>query len=184
MGYAGGTSANPTYYNIGDYSETVQVDFDPSLVSYDRLLDAFWNSHDPTADSYSTQYRSAIFYADEKQHEAALASKAKWEAELGSPILTAIEPVGTFYVAEDYHQKYYLQSNYTLKAELIAAYPDFKDFMNSTASARLNGYLGGFGDKEVLKTQVVKLGLSESAQKKLIQATEYGLSAACPVPVK
>ena len=97
---------------------------------------------------------------------------------------TAILPAGQFYLAEDYHQKFYLQGNHSLMAEMTAIYPDFKDFLNSTAAARLNGYLGGYGDPETSKIQISRLGLSEAGQQKLLQAISYGLSPACPVPAK
>lgn len=159
------------------------MDFDPTKVSYERLLAAFWNGHDPTLPNYSLQYRSAIFYADEEQHQLALESKAKEEARLGARVTTDILPIGTFYRAEEYHQKYALRES-SLMDEMFAIYPNFKDFLDSTAVARLNGYLGGFGDQPTLKAQVKRLGLSEAGQKKLIQVTSYGLTPACPVPGK
>jgi peptide-methionine (S)-S-oxide reductase len=158
------------------------MDFDSTKISYERLLDAFWNGHDPTIPSYSLQYRSAIFYADEEQHRIALASKLKEESRLGKPVATVIIPLGTFYLAEEYHQKYYLRETPELMAEISDIYPDFKGFLNSTAVARINGYLGGYGDQEALKTQVTRLGLSVEGQQTLIQITATGLRPACPIP--
>jgi peptide-methionine (S)-S-oxide reductase len=184
VGYAGGTTSDPTYYNIGDYSETVQVDYDPTKVSYARLLEAFWSGHYPTVTPYSRQYRSAIFYADEEQQQIALESKTKEESRVGAMVMTDIIPAGAFYLAEEYHQKYNLRQNMELNAEMSAIYPSFRDFLNSTATARINGYLGGYGDPITLKKQVDKLGLSETGQQELIQMASYGLKPACPVPVK
>ena len=181
VGYAGGTTSDPTYYNIGDYSETVQVDFDPSRVSYDKLVDAFWSGHDPTYPPYSRQYRSAILYNSEEQRQTAIKSKEREESRLGKVLFTDIEADTGFYVAEDYHQKYYLRETPELMAEISAIYPDPQDFMNSTAAARLNGYVAGYGNQDTLKKQLNSLGLSESGQQRLLQITASGLIPGCPV---
>lgn len=117
-GYSGGTVANPTYEQVctgtTGHAESVQIEFDPSVVSYEDLLDVFWSSIDPTtlnrqgADE-GTQYRSVIFYENREQEEAAAKSKAALAAsgEYSDPIVTAIEPLKNFYKAESYHQQYY-----------------------------------------------------------------------------
>lgn len=116
-GYMGGRQKNPTYDEVSSggtgYAECVQVKFDPSRTSYAKLVDLFWHSIDPTqADGQNfdigTQYRTAIFYADEKQHQIAEQSKKQIEASrvLKAPIATAIVPAGPFYAAEGYHQDY------------------------------------------------------------------------------
>jgi peptide-methionine (S)-S-oxide reductase len=180
VGYAGGTTTDPTYYHIGDYSETVQVDYDPARVSYDQLLDAFWNSHNASADAYSNQYRSIIFYHDEDQRAAATASLAREEARSGLKIQTAIILYTGFYLAEDYHQKYYLRDS-DLFSEISSIYPANADFVNSTAAARLNGYLGGNGDTAAAIAQLGQFGLSEEGKKELLKIVERGLSPVCPV---
>lgn len=181
MGYAGGTTPNPTYHNIGDYSETVQVDYDPSRVSYKQLLNAFWHSHDSTANVYSIQYRSAIFYHNETQKSAAMKSMAQEEARLGRKIQTDVIPYTNFYLAEDYHQKYYLRSQPELFNEISMIYPDSNDLVNSTAAARLNGYIAGYGDAATVKSQLDQLGLSEAGKKELLQLADMGLTPVCPV---
>jgi peptide methionine sulfoxide reductase MsrA len=120
------------------------MDYDPSLVSYEELLQMFWANHSPQYRPYSRQYASIILYHDEEQKRLAEASKAREEAHLGRNVYTEIRPVGTFYWAEDYHQKYYLQHQPSLMSELRARYPDFEDFVNSTEAARANGSAGGF----------------------------------------
>ena len=117
-GYTGGTKANPTYHEVSSgttgHAESVQVIFDPKKVTYEKLLDVFWVSVDPTVkdrqfcDSGS-QYRTAIFYNDESQRKAAEASKAALEKSkpFKQPIVTQIVAAGPFYPAEDYHQDYY-----------------------------------------------------------------------------
>ena len=115
-GYAGGTTAKPTYKQVctgaTGHTEVTQITFDPSKISYERLLDVFWQAHDPTTMNrqgadIGTQYRSVIFYADEKQKQAAEKSKHEVAKMFEAPIVTAVEPLKNFYVAEDYHQDYF-----------------------------------------------------------------------------
>ncbi len=180
VGYAGGTTNNPTYYNIGDHSETVQMDYDPARVSYEKLLDVFWNSHDPTFQQSLQQYASIIFYHSEEQKRLEMESKQRVEARLGKEVFTEIIPIAKFYLAEDYHQKFYLQQTPELMKDIAAVYPKFEDFISSTTAARLNGYAGGFGTEEAAKEQLNNLGLSEAGKEKLLQIAESGLVAACP----
>lgn len=117
VGYLGGTLANPTYKAVCSgktgHAEVVEVQFDPTEVSYDNLLDVFWENHDPTTlnrqgPDVGTQYRSAIFYHTPEQRAAAIASKERVQASgrFNRPIVTEITPASMFYAAEDYHQRY------------------------------------------------------------------------------
>ncbi|HKR31687.1 MAG TPA: peptide-methionine (S)-S-oxide reductase MsrA [Terriglobales bacterium] len=117
VGYLGGHTTNPTYKDVctdeTGHAEVVQVAFDPSKVSYDKLLDVFWSAHDPTTlnrqgPDIGTQYRSAIFFHSPDQARQARASKEKVQAsgKFRRPVVTEITPASTFYPAEDYHQKY------------------------------------------------------------------------------
>ena len=110
---------------------------------------------------------SAIFYEGEAQKKAILASKARLEEKLGKPVKTAVLPLGTFYLAEDYHQKYELRGTPELMKEFTAIYPDAKDFVNSTAAARVNSYIGGSGSRVQLKAEIELLGLSPEGKKAL-----------------
>jgi peptide-methionine (S)-S-oxide reductase len=115
-GYAGGTKANPTYKEVcaGDtgHAEVIQVQFDPSVISYEKLLATFWDAHDPTtlnrqgADA-GPQYRSIILYSSEAQKADAEKSRAEAQKQFRQPIVTEIVPLTKFYPAEDYHQDYY-----------------------------------------------------------------------------
>ncbi|MEM2891587.1 MAG: peptide-methionine (S)-S-oxide reductase MsrA [Thermoplasmata archaeon] len=119
VGYTGGHTRNPTYEDVctdkTGHAEAVQLEFDPEEVSYEQLLEVFWGIHDPTTKNrqgpdLGTQYRSAIFYHDEKQRRIALESKRRLEesGRLGSrKIVTEILPADEFYRAEEYHQRYY-----------------------------------------------------------------------------
>ena len=117
VGYAGGTMDNPTYRDVctdrTGHAEVVEVDFDPSVVSYDRLLDVFWNAHDPTqvnrqGPDVGTQYRSVIFTHSPDQESAARASRDRLDqsGRFRRPLATQIEPAPKFWRAEDYHQQY------------------------------------------------------------------------------
>jgi peptide-methionine (S)-S-oxide reductase len=152
VGYAGGTKKNPTYHSLGDHTETIQIDFDPEKIPYERLLDIFWASHDPTSKSWSRQYKAVIFYHDEEQKNMAAATRDRLAAKLGTKIHTEILPYEGFYLAEPYHQKYRLRSARDMMAEFSAMYPLEDDFVNSTAAARVNGYLGGYGSPETVKS--------------------------------
>jgi peptide-methionine (S)-S-oxide reductase len=117
VGYAGGSLDNPTYRDVctdrTGHAEVVEVDFDPSVVSYDRLLDVFWSAHDPTqvnrqGPDVGTQYRSVIFTHSPEQESAARASRDRLDqsGRFRRPIATQIEPASKFWRAEDYHQQY------------------------------------------------------------------------------
>jgi len=169
VGYSGGQKENPTYRSIGDHSETLQVDFDPTRISYKKLLDIFWHEHDPTNRAWSRQYKSAIFYHDETQQKLALETRALEESRRNKKIQTEILPFGKFYLAEDYHQKYQLRQHRQLMAEFKAIYSRNIDFVNSTAAARVNGYVGGHGKPEEITANIESLGLSTAGQKRLLE---------------
>ena len=169
VGYAGGTRPNPTYYNLGDHTETLQIDYDPERISYAKLLELFWSEHDPTSRAWSAQYKAAVFYHDEDQKRLAAESRERLAAKLGRPIRTELISFGRFYTAEAYHQKYYLRQNRRLLQELQRYYPQDLDLMNSTAAARVNGYLGRFGTAGELKAEIDRLGLSEDAKAELLE---------------
>jgi len=117
VGYTGGQTSNPTYKEVctdrTGHAEAVEVTYDPAKLSYEKLLDVFWENHDPTqvnrqGPDFGTQYRSAIFFTTLEQETAARASKAALEKShrFSKPIATQILPAVTFYEAEDYHQQY------------------------------------------------------------------------------
>jgi len=117
-GYAGGTKENPTYKEVysgeAGHAEVIQVEYDPAIISYDTLLSVFFSTHDPTTlnrqgDDVGPQYRSAVFYTDEKQKDDAekFVKKLKEEKVFENPIVTEIKPLTKFYEAEGYHQEYY-----------------------------------------------------------------------------
>src|SRR2546426_6553501 len=121
VGYSGGKTADPTYEEASTggtgHAEAIQVVFDPTRLSYDKLLDYFFRMHDPTTlnrqhNDVGTQYRSAIFYASEAQKQTAENVKARWEKfrKFSRPITTEVTPATKFYSAEEYHQKYLMKN--------------------------------------------------------------------------
>jgi methionine-S-sulfoxide reductase len=116
VGYTGGVAPDPTYEQVCSgttgHAESVEVWFDPAIVSYGELLRAFWSMHDPTTPDrqgwdFGSQYRSAIFVHDADQESAATASRDERQRSLSRPIVTEIVPASTFHDAEDYHQRYF-----------------------------------------------------------------------------
>jgi peptide-methionine (S)-S-oxide reductase len=120
VGFMGGTIENPSYDDVctnkTGHVEVVQVEFDPSKISYEKLLDIFWNNHDPTqidrqGPDMGIQYKSVIFYTQEDQKHKAEKSKKEQQKILDKKIATEIRPALKFYEAEEYHQKYYEKHN-------------------------------------------------------------------------
>lgn len=117
-GYSGGKVENPSYEEVCSgntgHAESIQIEFNPNIISFEKLLDIFWNTHNPTTlnqqgNDVGTQYRSEIFYHNDKQKEIANNSKLKLEKEelFKDPIVTKITPFTNFYLAEDYHKNYF-----------------------------------------------------------------------------
>ena len=115
VGYMGGTVTNPTYEQVctdrTGHAEVVQVKYDPEEVSYEQLLDTFWEEHDPTqmnrqGPDVGSQYRSVVFFHTPEQQEQAVASKARVQAQSDDPVVTEIVPASDFWRAEEYHQQY------------------------------------------------------------------------------
>jgi peptide-methionine (S)-S-oxide reductase len=120
-GYTGGSVRNPTYRQVCSgttgHAEAIQITYDPSAISYEELLEIFWKTHDPTTpdqqgNDFGTQYRSAIFYHDDKQKSLAEHYKQKLDASgiFPAPIVTEVVPFTEFFGAEAYHQNYYNQN--------------------------------------------------------------------------
>lgn len=170
VGYAGGTTPDPTYRSIGDHTECFQVDFDPASISYEDLLQLFWTSHDPTRPAYSKQYASLVLAHDAGQLQRAETSRDRLESVLRRPVLTRIVPLERFYLAEDYHQKYYLRQDRVLVHDFRAAFEgDESAFRESTAAAHVNGYVGGDGTSAQVMREIDLLGLSDAGRARLLE---------------
>jgi peptide-methionine (S)-S-oxide reductase len=167
VGYCGGQKQDPTYYSIGDHTETLQIDYDPRRTSYAQLLDVFWKTHNPCARPGSRQYMTAVFYANEEQKKLALETRQRESARLQTPIATQVVPITEFYLAEDYHQKYMLRRSSKLMRDFRAMYPSDADFVRSTAATRSNGYVGGSGSAAMLEQEINSFGLSPEGNQAL-----------------
>lgn len=147
-GYAGGTNKNPTYEQVCSgqtgHAEVIKIEFDPSQVSFRDLMTVFFATHDPTTlnrqgNDSGTQYRSAIFFADDEQkQQAALFIKELETAKaFRSPVVTTLEPLTEFYPAEDYHQKFFANNpfqpycQYTIPPKLTKLHKQFSQLLKS-----------------------------------------------------
>ncbi len=173
VGYAGGKESSPTYRNLGGHTETIQLDYYPEVIGYVELLDTFLNNHDVTS-NMSTQYRSMIFYHHEEQ--ASLAFKTKEE---DPSMATIIRRYSLFHLAEDYHQKYHLSTNRSLYKAFRSIYPEMKDFVYSTAVARANGYVSGYGEISS-EGELEALGLNETGGRLIYEIWRRASPACSP----
>ncbi len=170
VGYCGGKKVDPTYYDLGDHSETIQIDFDPTKITFEQLLTAFWELHNPCQSSFSRQYMCAVFHHNQQQRAVAIKTRDQLATQLERAIETKILPVTKFYLAEDYHQKYQLRSAKELLKEFQAVYPDLASLLSSTAVTRVNCYLGGHGKLSQLKTEIDLFGLSDHGKQQLLES--------------
>lgn len=123
---------------------------------------------------------SIIFFHNEEQRRLAIETRDRETARRGGKVFTEIVPATEFYPAEAYHQKYRLRQEPDLMKEFNTMYPNVVDFINSTAAARINGYLDGYGTLEALQAELDSLGLSPAASKRLLKIVKHqGLMAGC-----
>jgi methionine-S-sulfoxide reductase len=179
-GYAGGTTPDPTYHDLGDHTEVVRVRFDPGVVSYRELVEVFFDAHDPFRAPFSRQYRSVVLAVDENQERIAREVRDEVDREDDAAIVTGIEELDEFTSAEDYHQKYELMKHPDLVEELNVMYPDFWDLVDSTVAARLNGYVAGYGSREQLEEEIESFGLSDRSED-YVREIVGGLTLGCGV---
>ncbi|TWT16030.1 peptide-methionine (S)-S-oxide reductase [Planomicrobium sp. CPCC 101079] len=169
VGFAGGTAPNPTYRNLGDHTETVEIDFNPEVLNFEDVLLHFWKNHYPNRDNYKgRQYISLLRYHSGEQKEAIDKVKAGMEKELGEAIETDIAPFNGFTLAEERHQKYYLKRYPKALDQLEILYPSPELLVDSTFAARLNGFVKGFGNREALKLEIAGWPIKEEHRQYLI----------------
>lgn len=159
VGYSGGRKEEPSYRNLGDHTEVIQIDYDPNMIDYETILNLFWANHDPTAQA-KIQYSSFIFYHNEEQKKIAEESLEKQRKNFNKGILTKIRSAQKFWDAEDYHQKYRLQQHPWLCEALGCQGGLLKE---SYVAARLNGYVLGCGGAAQYEAELPILGLDETA---------------------
>ncbi|WP_235847552.1 peptide-methionine (S)-S-oxide reductase MsrA [Paenibacillus tuaregi] len=167
VGYAGGTTPDPTYRNMGDHSETVQFDYDPARITFEEILRVFWQHHNPVNinDYKGRQYMSLVLCMNESQKTAAdrvakeivESGRARPETEVASCI--------SWHLAEDRHQKYYLHRYPSAVAKLGMLYPDRHELLNSTLAARLNGLAKGYTNMERIRQEITSEWPLSQAEK-------------------
>ncbi|CAO1425617.1 unnamed protein product [Diamesa hyperborea] len=161
VGYSGGKTSNPTYRNIGDHTEVIDIDFDPISITFKDLLKLFWNNHEyGLTRKQKRQYASLIFYHSVEQQEIAEQSrKEEIENRRNETIYTEIIEASQFYAAEDYHQKYRLQGHKNLAKEIGLS---SKLLQTSHVASKLNGYLVGIVSTQQYLEEVKDLGLTQA----------------------
>ncbi|CAH1155636.1 unnamed protein product [Phaedon cochleariae] len=160
VGYSGGTKSDPVYKKIEDHTEVIEIDYDPKRISYEDLLELFWNYHEYGLTTIvKRQYMSLILYHNEDQKRVAEISLKKEAHKRNEKLITEIAPAGPFYPAEDYHQKYRLQK-YKWVCDEIGLTPEL--LQTSHVAARLNGYVAGVGKEEQFEEDVVSFGLPKT----------------------
>lgn len=165
VGYAGGTKRNPQYHSLGDQTEVVQIEYDPTTLSYTDLLAVFWANHSPTRTVANQQYRTVALVATAEQRGAAERTRNTVTERVGREVTTSIEQLNQFYLAEQYHQKYELRSAPIVGDELEETYDEA--LVNSTVAARLNGFVAGHGDAEQHRQFLAEVDLSPAALSEL-----------------
>jgi peptide-methionine (S)-S-oxide reductase len=160
VGYADGTTKNPIYRNLGDHTEVIQIDYDPKRISYQQLLELFWNNHEyGLTTKIKKQYASLILYHSEAQRKIAEESRTEQQKiRSDEVIITEIREFRQFYPAEDYHQKYRLQQHKELTKQLGLT-PRL--LQTSHVAAKLNGYLVGVGGHDQFLAESKSLGLTK-----------------------
>lgn len=154
---------------MGDHTEAMQVDFDPEQIGYQDVASLFWKSHNPCAAPYSRQYMSAIWYHDGQQQEFVKGLLAAANDRFDGGVRTPVERLDVFYLAEDYHQKYRLQSKQGLMSVFQTMYPSFADFNNSTAAARLNAFAAGEGTRQLIEEEVDQYGFPREQLERVLK---------------
>ena len=151
VGYSGGKKDNPTYESLGDHTEVLQIDYNSEEISYERILELFFEYHNPTRQSMTKQYMSVIFYHDDDQYKKAIEVRDRVEQERNIEILTEIMPYEKFYLAEFYHQKYYLQGfDYAMEI-LKERFPTPQEFLESPEVTKLNGKIVSMTEQEFIQ---------------------------------
>ncbi|BBH22971.1 methionine-S-sulfoxide reductase [Paenibacillus baekrokdamisoli] len=171
VGYAGGSSIAPTYREMGDHTETVQIDFDPEIITFETILDMFWNNHNPMNinDYKGRQYRSLLLYCDGNQQEVIqqVLGKRK-ELGKGEPE-TEIAPYTGFYLAEDRHQKYYLKRYPHAMERFSTLYASQDERILATLAARLNGLAKGYTNLAHIINEIQQWPTSSSNRNRMIE---------------
>lgn len=161
----------PTYKQIGDHTETVEIDFNPAIISYGEILELFWKGHHPNRKNYKgRQYMSLLLYHDKQQKNAIEQKKTALEKELHKEIQTEVSTYRGFTLAEERHQKYFLKRYPDAIKQLTELYPSFTAFNDATLTARLNSFVRGLGTMAGIKNEISQWPVSRQEKEILLES--------------
>jgi peptide-methionine (S)-S-oxide reductase len=171
VGYAGGTTEHPTYREMGDHSETVQIEYDPVRLSLEDLLELFWSSHKTiNINEYKgRQYQSLVLYHDADQLGVIERVLNDIEAQGEGRPDTEVAPLTAFYTAEERHQKYYLKRYPDAITKLASLYPSAEELTRATLAARLNGLAKGYTNLARVCEELRTWPVSEEDRERMIR---------------
>ena len=158
VGYAGGKTKHPTYQNLGDHTEVIQIQYDPSKITFKQLMSIFWKNHNSSI-FYQKQYWSIVLYINEEQKSAAQDLLQLYKKESLATVYTQIIPLEEYYHAESYHQKYTLQTHPWLIVAVNVR--SAKELIQSQVCTKLNGFLSSYGTHDELLESAKHFGLNE-----------------------
>ncbi|TYS68189.1 peptide-methionine (S)-S-oxide reductase [Sutcliffiella horikoshii] len=165
VGYAGGTTPAPTYKQMGDHTECLQIDYDPTQITFDEITRHFWNSHNSNRGNYKgRQYLSIFLFHENYQKEVLEKFKQETQDTNAQLIGTEIAPIVHFTLAEERHQKYYLKRYSSATQKLREHFPTEESFTDSTLVARLNSFVKGYGTLATLKEEILVWDREDAAK--------------------
>ncbi|XKE51467.1 peptide-methionine (S)-S-oxide reductase [Sutcliffiella horikoshii] len=165
VGYAGGITPAPTYKQMGDHTECLQIDYDPTQITFDEIAHHFWKSHNSNRGNYKgRQYLSIFLFHDNYQKEVLEKIKQEIQDTNAQSIGTEIAPLKQFTLAEDRHQKYYLKRYPNTTLKLREHFLTEDAFTNATLVARLNSFVKGYGTLSSLKEEIMEWEREDAAE--------------------
>ncbi len=165
VGYAGGTTQTPTYKQMGDHTECLQIDFDPNQITFEDIVRHFWSSHNSNRGNYKgRQYLSLFLYHDIYQKEDLEKIKQEIQGTNSQSIGTEIAPLVHFTLAEEKHQKYYLKRYSSATQKLREHFATEEAFTNATLVARLNSFVKGYGTLSSLRQEIEQWGREDAGE--------------------
>lgn len=173
-GYMGGELEDPSYHNLGHHTETVRISYDPEIISFSELLKHFWKIHNPLSPTYSTQYKSLIFYTDQTQKDKARDFITKKKNHTDNEVFTEIKKGEIFYPAEDYHQHYQLRKNQNLNQYIKELTNLGEDKNYSRILTKMNAYSSGNLNQNLI-LQELKISYLKLIDEQLIDSITSNL---------
>lgn len=167
VGYTGGKSTMPSYDDLGNHIEVIEVDYNPAVITYEGLVKAYFEYYDATVRPYSQRVKSVVFYRTNKEKRIASNIKAQVSKQVNQALFTEIDPVDVFYLAESEHQLSYLKKETSLYGEITQIFPDEELQLLSVLASKLNGIIAGFGSEEQVLLVLKDSGLSTASMNRV-----------------